>query len=256
MNNSITKSELSQADLDTLAKAGVIPVGTPAPILSVFAVTCAQHGLSPFKKEIYLVSYGGKYSTIVGIDGLRAKADRTGQLAGRDDVKFNVMPDGSFKTASQLIDEKQKPKTATITVYRIVSGMRVPFTKTVLFSEYCPANASNKWASMPFNMIEKCAEAAALRMGFASETAGLHIEEESAAIQDVTIQAAEKKPSAAIDPQELEAKLLAIEAENEQDLAKKLLDLYKQEPGYKDFAQMFTDRKNAVLDELQIAGKL
>lgn len=78
MNSSISKTDLSEADLQTLAQAGVIPVGTPAPILKVFAFACQQHGLSPFKKEIYLVKYGSQYSNIVGIDGLRAKADRTG----------------------------------------------------------------------------------------------------------------------------------------------------------------------------------
>ncbi len=249
MNNSIQKSELSEKDLATLAQAGVIPVGTPAPILSVFAVTCAQHGLSPFKKEIYLVNYGGKYSTIVGIDGLRAKADRTGQCAGRDDVKFDLLPDGSFKTASQLVNEEKRPTTATVTVYRAIAGMRCPFTKTVLFSEYCPANATNKWASMPFNMIEKCAEAAALRMGFASETAGLHIEEESAAMQDVTIQAAEKKPSVAIDPQELEQKIEAINDHAE------LRSFYSSNPDHKDFASLFNERREAINDNLQRAGQ-
>lgn len=182
--------ELTPDQIQTLAQSGVIPSGTPAPIVKLFAVACKQHGLSPFKKEIYLVGYGGKYSTIVGIDGLRAKADRTGQLAGKDDAKFDIMPDGSFKTAAQLIAEKKRPTTCTVTVYRAIGNMRCPFTKTVLFSEYCPANMSGKWQTMPFNMIEKCAEAHALRMGFASETAGLNIEEEAAAIQDVTIQAA------------------------------------------------------------------
>ena len=250
MTNSISKTDLSDSDLATLAQAGVIPVGTPAPILKVFAVTCAQHGLSPFKKEIYLVNYGGKYSTIVGIDGLRAKADRTGQQAGRDDVKFDLMPDGTFKTASQLVKEKAKPTTATVTVYRAVSGMRCPFTKTVLFSEYCPANATNKWASMPFNMIEKCAEAAALRMAFSSETAGLHIEEESAAMQDVTIKAAEKKPSVAIDPQELEAKIKSFDDNAELRL------FYNSNPAHQEFAYMFNERREAINDNLQRAGKI
>lgn len=250
MNSSISKTDLSEADLQTLAQAGVIPVGTPAPILKVFAFACQQHGLSPFKKEIYLVKYGSQYSNIVGIDGLRAKADRTGQQAGRDDVKFNLMPDGSFQTAAQLASKKEKPLTATVTVYRAISGMRCPYTKTVLFSEYCPANPSNKWASMPFNMIEKCAEAAALRMGFASETAGLHIEEESAAIQDITIQAAEKKPSAEIDPQELEKRL------SEVSTIDVLMEVYKEHPGHAAFAQLFTDRKEEILDALQIAGQL
>lgn len=182
--------ELTPAEINTLAQAGVIPKDTPAAVVKVFAVACQQHGLSPFKKEIYLVGYGGKYSTIVGIDGLRAKADRTAQLAGKDDAKYDAMPDGSFKTAAQLIFDKKRPTTCTVTVYRAIGGMRCPFTKTVLFAEYCPANNSGKWSTMPFNMIEKCAEAQALRMGFASETAGLNIEEEVPAIQDVTIQAA------------------------------------------------------------------
>ena len=182
--------ELTPTEIQTLAQAGVIPKDTPAAVVKVFAVACQQHGLSPFKKEIYLVGYGGNYSTIVGIDGLRAKADRTGQLAGKDDAKFDVMPDGSFKTSAQLLAEKKRPTTCTVTVYRAIAGMRCPFTKTVLFAEYCPANNSGKWATMPFNMIEKCAEAHALRMGFASETAGLNIEEEVSAIQDITIQSA------------------------------------------------------------------
>lgn len=191
MQNSIQKNgELTAAEINTLAMAGVIPKDTPAAVVKVFAVACHQHGLSPFKKEIYLVGYGGKYSTIVGIDGLRAKADRTGQLAGKDDAKYDVMPDGSYKTAAQLIFEKKRPTTCTVTVYRAIGGMRCPFTKTVLFAEYCPQNNSGKWGTMPFNMIEKCAEAHALRMGFASETAGLNIEEEVPAIQDVTIQSA------------------------------------------------------------------
>ena len=239
--------KITTTDLDTLAKAGVIPIGTPAPILQVFAVTCAQHGLSPFKKEIYLVGYGGKYSTIVGIDGLRSKADRTGQFAGREDSKFDVMPDGSFKTAAQLIAEKKKPTTCTVTVYRAIGGMRCPFTKTVLFTEYCPANASGKWSTMPFNMIDKCAEAGALRMGFSSETSGLNIDEEVAAIQDITIQAAEKTPSVAIDESELKSKIMQCMSRDA------LTDLYKSNANHKDFAALFTER---AADIDQINGNL
>jgi phage recombination protein Bet len=198
----LSNRELSDKEIQTLAQAGVIPTNTPAAVLKVFAVTCQQHGLSPFKKEIYLVGYGGKYSVIVGIDGLRAKADRTGQLAGKDDAKYDLMPDGSFKTAAQLVSERKRPTTCTVTVYRAIGGMRCPFTKTVLFSEYCPANNSGKWSTMPFNMIEKCAEAHALRMGFASETSGLNIEEEMPAIQDVTI-AAKKGSTVEIEKTEL-----------------------------------------------------
>lgn len=239
--------QITESELTTLAQAGVIPVGTPRAILQVFAMTCHQHGLSPFKKEIYLVNYAGKYSTIVGIDGLRAKADRTGQLAGCDDVKFDLMPDGSFKTAAQIKSANQLPNSATVTVYRMIAGVRCPFTHTVLFKEYCPANPSNKWASMPFNMIKKCAEAGALRMGFASETAGLNIEEESAAITETTVSMLEKKPSVAIDPERLQKEIEACKTLDQ------INALYRSNEAHGEFANLFTERK---LDIQQLAGQL
>lgn len=243
-------SQLNHQDLDTLAKAGVIPAGTPPAILQVFAVTANQHGLSPFKKEIYLVKYGQQYNVIVGIDGLRAKASRTGCFAGREDVKFDLQPDGAFKTAAQLKAGNSKPQTATVTVYKMVSGQRCPFTKTVLFAEYCPANPANKWLSMPFNMIEKCAEAAALRMAFADETAGLHIEEEKAAFEDLTIQAAQSKPELSVDVDALKSLI------KECKTIETLNALYKKSSLYAAYANLFTEQKELILDELQIAGKV
>jgi phage recombination protein Bet len=154
----------------------------------VFAITANQHKLSPFKKEIYLVRYGDKYHTIVGIDGMRAKAARSGLAAGKDDAKYDLQADGTYQTAAQLVQGKHYPTSCTVTVYKVIGGIRCPFTKTVLFREYCPANPTNKWQSMPFNMIEKVAEAHALRMAFADEVAGLNIEEEEYAIQDLTIE--------------------------------------------------------------------
>lgn len=242
-------AKITHEDLDTLAKAGVIPAGTPPAILQVFAATSQQHGLSPFKKEIYLVKYGSQYSVIVGIDGLRAKASRTGCFAGREDVKFDIQPDGTFKTAAQLKASNARPTTATVTVYKMISGQRCPFTKTVVFAEYCPANPANKWASMPLNMIEKCAEAAALRMGFADETAGLHIEEEKAAFEDSTLAAAEKRPEISVDIEQL--RQLIEDCEGVEALNK----LYRSSPLYAAHAQLFTERKEAILETLQTAGK-
>ena len=243
MSSEIQKQEggITTAQIETLAKASVIPAGLSKDLLQVFMITCNQHGLSPFKKEIYLVKYGGQYSTIVGIDGMRTKAARTGQNAGREDAKFDLMPDGSFKTSAQLAAAKQKPTSCTVTVYRAVSGLRCPFTKTVLFSEYCPANPSNKWASMPFNMIEKCAEAAALRMAFADETAGLNIEEEGAAMQDITIAAAEKNPAVAIDEKALQDRISKVFNKHV------LWEIYNENPLHKtEFAHLFSARQDEI----------
>lgn len=193
---------LEKEHIEILERAGLIPANTPPAQISVFAQSCREHGLSPFKKEIYLVNYGGKYSVIVGIDGMRAKAARTGQFAGRDNSMFNLKSDGTFQTAIEL--GKQMPETVTVTVYRMIGGVRCPFSKTVLFSEYAPPSRSNKWATMPINMIEKCCEAAALRMAFAEETAGLSIEEEATAIEGVTISSIQKAPEQNISPEDQE----------------------------------------------------
>lgn len=250
---------LTDSQIQTLANAGVIPYDTPSEIVTVFATACKQHALSPFKKEIYLVRYqtksGAQYHTIVGIDGLRAKAARTGQLAGRDDAKYNVQPDGTFKTAAQIKAENKIPVTCTVTVYRAIAGMRCPFTKTVVFAEYYPAVANpnpqrqdfSKAATMPFNMIEKCAEAAALRMAFADETAGLHIEEESAAMQDVTMQAATIEPSVELTEEAVKALVKGKETIEE------LSALFNSDRRkYTPFVEIFTDRKFEIAPELML----
>lgn len=238
--NNIREGILSKEQIDTLAKASVIPYDTPMPILQVFAATCAAHGLSPYKREIYLVKYGTQYNTIVGIDGLRAKAARTGQLAGRDDAQFNRKADGSYLTAYEVRSKGETPITCTVTVYRVMSGQKHAFTKTVLWAEYAPANLSGKWKSMGFNMLEKCAEAAALRMAFADETAGLHVEEESAAFQDATVQASQSKPALLIDRDELAGKVKQCET------VEALTALYKSDTRHADHADLFSERKNQL----------
>lgn len=188
MSNQIVISknstELTDEMVATLIQAGVIPIGTPMPQIKVFAQFCKDKGLSPFAKEVYLLGFGGVYSRIVGIDGFRKIAARTGQLAGCDDVKFDIKSDGSWLTANELIEKKQQfPKTATITVWRIVAGMRVGFTHTAVFSEF--TTGKQKWITMSFQMISKVAETFAIRKGFSDETSGLSIEEEIGAIQDL-----------------------------------------------------------------------
>lgn len=204
--NEIKKQEtgITAAQIETLTQAGVLPPNVPKPIIEIFMSVCNRTKLSPFLKQIYLVGYYSKtegktiYSNIVGIDGMRAKAQETELFAGVDEPKFDLMPDGSYKTAAQLKAAKQEPVSCTITVYKMVGNYRCPFTKTVLFAEYCPENRKQKWLTMPFNMIAKCAESGALHMAFALETAGLSIEEEGAAYQDITIQAAAQNPAVEI----------------------------------------------------------
>jgi phage recombination protein Bet len=238
---------LSDGDVQTLVQAGVIPDGTPKAQIAVFAQICKERGLSAFSKEIHLVGYGGRYSVIVGINGFRKIAAETGQHAGTDDVKFDVLPDGSFKTAVQLKTEKLSPTSATCTVYRIVSGLRVGFTHTVLFSEF--STGKNKWQEMPFQMIGKVAEAFALRKGFSDRLTGLAIEEEAAAMEGNTIQAQQINPALAIDVEELKDKLQS--AFTREALGK----IYNSNPAYKGHAELFGERQREI-DELVSNGQI
>lgn len=275
MSNAIqaapTSGLLTPEQITTLAQAAVIPFDTPPAIVEVFATACRQHGLSPFKKEIYLVKYnssqGPQYHNIVGIDGLRIKAARTGQHAGIDDPKYNVQANGGFDTSAMVKASGKLPISCTVTVYRMVSGTRCPFTATVIFDEYYPAVAAaaaggkqafSKAASMPFNMIAKCAEAKALKMAFSDELTGLHIEEEAAAFEDTTVSAAEIKPAVEVDVEWLKKQIAACETVEALAAIYKSGETLNAKGGrgasiYAEFAELFTDRKFELDPELMHA---
>jgi hypothetical protein len=135
----MTKALMSHDDINTLSQAGIIPAGTPPAQVAVFAEACRQHGLSPFKKEIYLTAYntrkGTIYSTIVGIDGIQAIAARTGRFAGVDDAKFDLQPDGTYATAGQLkaAGDYRIPAPSPFTPWLVASAARLPLP-------WCSAN--------------------------------------------------------------------------------------------------------------------
>jgi len=179
---------LSDDEIKILVQAQIIPPNTPPAIIKVFSDVCKMHGLSPAKKEVFLLPYNVKvnangrdewqvrYATIVGRDGLRIKAQRTGQLAGIDQPVYD-----DNKTIA-MFKPGELPLSCTVTVYRFVSGQKCAFTSSVSFSEF--SSGKQKWASMPFHMIAKVAECHALKMAFGEETSGLHVEEEMAAFQE------------------------------------------------------------------------
>jgi len=184
----VVNAEFTTQDLQTLFQAGIIPDRTPPQQVKVFARVCAEKGLSPFSKQIYLVNYGNKYSIITGIDGFRSLAARTGLYAGADPAQFNRTAKGQWFTAADLVASGKKiPVSCSFTVYKIVGGQRVPFTAECLFDEYAGragGNLAGKWKTMPYNMIAKCAEAKAYKMAFPEQMSGMHIPEEQAAFEE------------------------------------------------------------------------
>jgi phage recombination protein Bet len=175
---------LSQEDIDILVASGVIPPNTPPAQIQLFGKVCERKRLDPFCREIHLTSYnttkGTRYAMIIGIDGRRIIASRTGQYAGNDDYVY----DGG-KSEFQMISEgKKRPTTATATVWRIIAGQRCAFTATASWAEYVPqGNKSWMWDKMSFLMLGKTSENLAFKKGFPEEFSGLYGEEEAVILE-------------------------------------------------------------------------
>lgn len=139
--------------------------------LSLYLHDCQRQGVHPLDRLIHptIRTYKGqrKYTAITSIDLMRSRAGDTGDHAGTDDVVYG--PD----------DERGHPAQATVTVYRVVAGQRVPFTATARWAEYKPDPPSDMmWNRMPRLMLGKVAEALALRKAFPRVLSGLYAQEE------------------------------------------------------------------------------
>lgn len=121
-------------------------------------------GLDLFARQLYGVKRGDTMTLQTGIDGYRLLAARTGALAGIDDAVFGD-------------ESADHPGRASVTVWRLVQGQRVPFTATARWKEY-EQKAGGMWGKMPYLMLGKCAEALALRKAFPAELSGVYTGEE------------------------------------------------------------------------------
>ncbi len=185
--------------------------GEPRPISDlIFFLQVAQTtGLNPLAKQVYAVyrwdSRAGKEVMVIqtGIDGLRSIAEKTGNYAGSDEGKFDY-PEPPVPSINY-------PTRATVTVYKInhITGERMPTTATAQWAEYYPGEGAvgNMWRKLPETMLEKCAEAKALRKAFPN-TAQLYVPEE---MERAIVGPVETLPSimdeinAATTPQQLSA---------------------------------------------------
>lgn len=140
----------------------VIANGASKDELELFLYRCKNLGLDPLKPgQIYFVKYGNSPGTIVvGIEGFRARAARTGKLAG--------IKRGAIK------GDKGALVGAWAEVYR--SDWKEPAREEIELSEYTTNRAM--WAKMPATMCKKVAEAAALRMAFPDDLGGVYAPEE------------------------------------------------------------------------------
>lgn len=161
---------------------------TPDAVVLALSYCKARH-LDPFKRMVHIVpmwnsALGREVETVwPGIGEHRATAMRTGQYGGCDPTNFGPMVQSTFtgrvKTGKNewgdVSETVRFPEWAQVTVYRVVQGQRMPVPGPRVYwletySKRGKAEVPNdRWCRAPSQMIEKCAEAAALRKAFPEE---------------------------------------------------------------------------------------
>jgi phage recombination protein Bet len=167
---------LTDAKLQLITRT--VAKGAAPDELAVFLYQCRRTGLDPLSRQIYCIVRqtrdGPKAAIQTGIDGYRLVAQRTGVYAGSDDALY----DEGLTQWDHRQDGRGLPTVATVTVWKLMNGVRVPFTATAAFAEYKPDRGDQMWQKMPYLMIGKCAEALALRKAFPQELSGIYTHEE------------------------------------------------------------------------------
>jgi phage recombination protein Bet len=167
-NQSIATSGLSRDQIELLKRT--ICRGATDDEFKLFIHAVNHTRLDPFMRQIHAVKRYNKTTDRMemviqtGIDGFRLIAERTGKYAGSDDP---------------VVDDEKNPTRATVTVYKMMSGQRCPFTATARWDEYYPGEKQGfMWKKMPCLMLGKAAESLALRKAFPAELSGLYTDEE------------------------------------------------------------------------------
>lgn len=138
---------------------------------------CKARNLDVMKRPCHVVAIYDKdkkrYVDTIwpGIAELRMTAFRTGQYAGKAPTQFGPMVEeqiGRLKI--------RYPEWAQVTVQRLVGGQIIPFCGPTVYWKETYASCkrddptpNDMWAKRPSGQLEKCAEAAALRMAFPEE---------------------------------------------------------------------------------------
>ena len=158
--------------------SSTIAPGCSGDELKLFAYACQRTGLDPFSKQIYAIKRGGKMTIQAGIDGLRAIAERTGQLDGSE--TYWCGEDGQWQDVWLAA---KPPAAAKTIIYR--KGSSHAFIGVARFADY---NAGQGlWSKMPAAMIAKCSEALALRKAFPANLSGVYTTDEMEQAEEVTV---------------------------------------------------------------------
>lgn len=191
-----------------------------------FLHIAASLGLDPLKKQIYAFVFSKdkpdkrRMSIIVGIDGFRAVAKRSGSYRPDDrSARFVIDP--------ETVDAARNPLgliSAEVTCYQHVHGDWFPVTAIAYWDEFAPITedgswedsttgkryfkgngkfrldpAKENWRKMPRVMLAKCAEAQAIRRGWPEDLSAIYSDEELDRARTIDMTATELAESAEVE---------------------------------------------------------
>jgi phage recombination protein Bet len=159
---------MPQSELDEITatvKASILPPDATDAELRLYLEICKSYHVHPLMRRMYAFrDPKGKLVVGVTIDGFLEIAERTGELVGFGETKFDYQEDQLTR--------------ATVYVYR--KGWEHPVSVSARYSEYA-RNADKEWSpwrKMPEVMLEKVALARTLRRAFPATLGGIYTREE------------------------------------------------------------------------------
>lgn len=224
-----------------LIKSQIAPEATNEE-LQLFLYTAKRSGLDPLARQIYCIhrsvklpngQYGKKMTVQTSIDGFRVIAERSGLYGGQGEPIFEYSPEGEVVSCK-------------VSVYKFKGDVRYEAAVGVaFFSEYAQTDRSGNltglWASKKRIMLQKVAEALALRKAFAQDLSGLYTSEEMPPAEETL-----STPAYIRSHDNVEDLELAIEnCESKKEL-KALYDLNQSMCIDLQLSPLFTERKQML----------
>lgn len=114
--------------------------------IKLLIVLAQKYNLDPFKREIWATTTG----ILIARDGFLTFAHRTGDFDGME-TEFGFDEHGNLESATTTVWNKK---------------MSHPIKFTAYYKEFANGKKSPTWMNMPKVMLQKCAEAHALRRAF------------------------------------------------------------------------------------------
>jgi phage recombination protein Bet len=159
---------------------------------------CASRGLDPMKRPVHIVPV---YNSVLkrevetvwpGISELLTVASRSKQFAGVDEPRDGPIETRTFQSTYQDRDGNTVtnaktvsfPLWSSVTVYRLVQGVRFAFSQPVYWLEAYARQGfrsevpNDMWSKRPRGQCHKCALAASLRLAFPEDIGGDYSAEE------------------------------------------------------------------------------